>query len=275
MAGPLIAAALGRVAATLRRSNHLQGLPREAFAARAADIMVAINGAHPFREGNGRTQRVFVRELAKEAGHELDFSVVTRERMIAASIAGNERGDGTMMPRLFNEISDPVRVAALEQAIGSLSRNGFAWNDHYIATLHRHGRAGAQRRADHGRHRRRSVHGPHGDRHSDRTGGRSAGTSTGERRDDHCPTDAMAAHAAAFRGRCRREMNLQQFHVPYFGNSAYSERMTYATGARASMIRQSATVPCRHWSISCRNSARNEVRSASLRSTSARWARAM
>ncbi len=134
MAGPLIAGTLERVARTLRESNYLRDLSREEFAARAADVMIEINGAHPFREGNGRTQRVFLRELARQAGHELDFSVVSRERMIQSSIAANEQGDPTMMRRMFTEISDPVRVAALEKAIDALSRNGFPWNDHYVAT---------------------------------------------------------------------------------------------------------------------------------------------
>jgi hypothetical protein len=39
-----------------------------------------------------------------------------------------------MMQRLFNEISDPVRVAALGKAIGSLEKLNFAWNSQYIAT---------------------------------------------------------------------------------------------------------------------------------------------
>ena len=41
--------------------------------ARAADIMTEINAIHPFREGNGRTRRVFMEDLAKQAGHSLDF----------------------------------------------------------------------------------------------------------------------------------------------------------------------------------------------------------
>jgi cell filamentation protein len=134
MAGPRIADALERFGDTLRRSNYLRGLPRTAFAERAADIMLAINGAHPFREDNGRAQRAFIRELARAAGHELDFSVVTRERMIQASIAGNEQGDSMTMRRRFNEISDQIRVAALGKAIDALNANGFPWNDAYIAT---------------------------------------------------------------------------------------------------------------------------------------------
>lgn len=86
MNGPLIANALGSLAEKLRHENYLRGLEREEFAQRAARIMIELNGVHPFREGNGRTQRVFINELAREAGHPLDFSVVSRERMIQASI---------------------------------------------------------------------------------------------------------------------------------------------------------------------------------------------
>lgn len=134
MVGPLIPDAIDAVADKLRNGNHLRGLPREEFATRAADIMAEINAAHPFREGNGRTQRAFISELAAQAGHELDFSVVSRERMIQASIAANERGDNTMMRRMFNEISDPVRVAALTPAIEYLQNRGFPWNDRYLST---------------------------------------------------------------------------------------------------------------------------------------------
>lgn len=134
MQGPLIADTLERITGKVRDENYLRGLSREEFSNRAAALMVELNGVHPFREGNGRTQRVFITELAQEAGHKLDFSCVTRERMIQASIAGNEKNDPAMMQRLFNEISDPVRVAALSKAIGSLEQHGFAWNNHYIAT---------------------------------------------------------------------------------------------------------------------------------------------
>ena len=95
MEGPRIAEGLDRIAQRLTGEDYLRGLTREEFANRAADVMVDINAVHPFREGNGRTQRVFVEALAHEAGHKLDFSVVSRERMIQASIAGNENGDST------------------------------------------------------------------------------------------------------------------------------------------------------------------------------------
>jgi cell filamentation protein len=130
--GRRISSALNRLAATLRDANYLRGLPRVEFAYRSADILVVLNAAHPFREGNGRTQRAFIRALAAQAGYDLDFSVVSRERMTQASIAGNEQGNSATMRRMFDEISNPVR--ALDKAIEALSRRNFPWNDRYIAT---------------------------------------------------------------------------------------------------------------------------------------------
>lgn len=134
LVGPRVPDALDRVATNLRDSGYLRDLSREEFAMRAADVMADINAIHPFREGNGRTQRVFMRELAKQAGYELDFDVISQERMIQASIAANEQQDPAMMRRLFDEISNPGRVAALRKAIEYLEHQNFNWNDYYIST---------------------------------------------------------------------------------------------------------------------------------------------
>jgi cell filamentation protein len=134
MLGPLIPAALDDIANRLRAAGDLRGLSREEFATQAADIMADLNAIHPFREGNGRTQRSFMRELARAAGHTIDFSVISRERMIEASIAANDRGDKTPMRRLFNDATDPTCIAALRTAIEALEAHGFPWNARYIAT---------------------------------------------------------------------------------------------------------------------------------------------
>jgi cell filamentation protein len=133
--GIAIPAALHAIGERLRTENYLRGLPREEFARRAAEIMAAINTIHPFREGNGRAQRVFVEQLARAAGHDLDFAVISRERMIQASIAAHERGDTSMMRRMFDEISDPERVALLRQSLAALDKSNIAWNDRYVATI--------------------------------------------------------------------------------------------------------------------------------------------
>jgi cell filamentation protein len=135
LVGPAIPAALDDIAAKLREENNLRGLTREEFAGRAASVMIELNAAHPFREGNGRTQRVFMEQLAHVAGHELDFSVVSRERMIQASVGAHELGDASMMYRMFDEISDPSRVSFLRESIDLLEKQNFNWNDRYVATV--------------------------------------------------------------------------------------------------------------------------------------------
>jgi len=132
--GELISSALDGLADRLREVDYLRGLSREEFATRAADVMAFLNDIHPFREGNGRTQRTFVRALAKGAGHSLDFTVVSKERMNQASIDARDHDDPTMMRRLFDEISDASRVAALRQAVEFFEKRRFSWNDRYLAS---------------------------------------------------------------------------------------------------------------------------------------------
>lgn len=73
----------------LARADHLRNLSRDAFLAKAADLYGDVNALHPFREGNGRTQRAFLAQLAGEAGHPISWSGMDRERNRLASIASH------------------------------------------------------------------------------------------------------------------------------------------------------------------------------------------
>ena len=70
----------------LKNEQFLKKTEPDKIAGRLAYYMGEINAIHPFREGNGRTQRIFITQLAKEAGFELTFSKATQEEMINASI---------------------------------------------------------------------------------------------------------------------------------------------------------------------------------------------
>jgi cell filamentation protein len=109
--------ALATTTAKLKESDYLRGMDRKGFSEKAADVLIELNAVHPFREGNGRTQRVFIEQLAKAAGHELDFTVVTRARMYEASVESFERNDPAMMLRMFDEISTPERVSLLREGL--------------------------------------------------------------------------------------------------------------------------------------------------------------
>jgi cell filamentation protein len=81
--GPVayIASSLTETLEKLRRENLLIGLSPQAFAARASFYLGEINAIHPFREGNGRTQRELIRQLALHAGHPLSWAGFTQDEM--------------------------------------------------------------------------------------------------------------------------------------------------------------------------------------------------
>lgn len=70
----------------LQNDNHLKQLSKEKFAKKAAYYFSEINALHPFREGNGRTQRELIRQLACESGYILHFAAICEKEMVDASI---------------------------------------------------------------------------------------------------------------------------------------------------------------------------------------------
>ena len=90
----LIEGYLGQQLNGLAEENFLRGTTPEGFVARLAHYMGEINAAHPFREGNGRVQRLFCSQLADQAGYFIDFEKVNQARMyevMIASFNGNEK----------------------------------------------------------------------------------------------------------------------------------------------------------------------------------------
>lgn len=69
----------------LVEANYLQGLEVAEFARRAGEIIGDVNYVHPFREGNGRTQLQYLKQLAHRAGHGLDLTRLAPARWLEAS----------------------------------------------------------------------------------------------------------------------------------------------------------------------------------------------
>lgn len=72
----------------LKSENYLKEMSINQIVKRLAYYMCEINAIHPFREGNGRVQRIFISQLARKNGYSLNFSNVTEEEMIYASVQG-------------------------------------------------------------------------------------------------------------------------------------------------------------------------------------------
>ena len=41
---------------------------------------------HPFREGNGRTQRIFIAQLIRFCGYDINFSEIDTDELMVATI---------------------------------------------------------------------------------------------------------------------------------------------------------------------------------------------
>ena len=86
----------------LARENWLKGLDADALSKRLAHYLSEINALHPFREGNGRVQRIFISQLSQSAGYQLDYSNLEQEQIYQAmELAFN--GDESPLANLILE----------------------------------------------------------------------------------------------------------------------------------------------------------------------------
>lgn len=70
----------------LEQMNFFKGLAHDVFVSEIVDFYCATNDLHPFREGNGRTQRTFLIQLIKSAGYTINFSEVDEDLLMIATI---------------------------------------------------------------------------------------------------------------------------------------------------------------------------------------------
>lgn len=69
----------------LSADGFLRGRGAAEFAAGAARLLGDLNALHPFRDGNGRTQRAFLQIVADRAGWQVAWASVSAEEMLSAS----------------------------------------------------------------------------------------------------------------------------------------------------------------------------------------------
>ncbi|GAA2604079.1 Fic/DOC family protein [Paractinoplanes durhamensis] len=95
---------VGAVLSELATEGYLVGLNREAYLSQLAHFYGELNTRHPFREGNGRTLRAFLRQLSAAAGFQLDWSELSKAENIEACRIHLNTTDTTML----KQVLDPV-----------------------------------------------------------------------------------------------------------------------------------------------------------------------
>ena len=96
--------------------KHLKNLNRTDFIERTAFYMGEVNALHPFREGNGRTQRIFFTQLAREAGFELNLSRMDKSQLLQADIASMAGSYGAL-EALLNTHLETVRKPTIKDRL--------------------------------------------------------------------------------------------------------------------------------------------------------------
>lgn len=81
-----ISSELDRILEDLDNLEVFKELSAEEIADKLAYIMSELNVVHPFREGNGRTYREFIRQLAASLGYYLDWSKCDYKEIFDASV---------------------------------------------------------------------------------------------------------------------------------------------------------------------------------------------
>ena len=82
----LIDRELDKVFAKIKEKNMLKETDEEKVYDNLAYVMAELNIIHPFREGNGRSIREFIRLMAKRMGYDLNWGNVDKEKLLEASI---------------------------------------------------------------------------------------------------------------------------------------------------------------------------------------------
>lgn len=100
----------------LRADDRLRGMDRDRVIDRLSHHYDAFNYVHPFREGNGRTQRVFWSRIARDAGWQLDRRGVHGSTNDAACRAACERRDFGPMRSMFHQIVTKATPAVRRDA---------------------------------------------------------------------------------------------------------------------------------------------------------------
>ena len=87
----------------LKKQKFLKEMKNDEFLDELTDLYHELNMLHPFREGNGRTLRLFVTLLVRNTGREIDFNNADSDLLTIATIRAAQ-GDKSLLRSVFGEL---------------------------------------------------------------------------------------------------------------------------------------------------------------------------
>ncbi len=91
-----------RIFERLKKDKYLKIFSGDKFIIEFVNLYCDLNILHPFREGNGRIQRLFLSMLVNRSDKQLDFSEIDADELMIATIK-SVSGDIFMLQDIFRE----------------------------------------------------------------------------------------------------------------------------------------------------------------------------
>ena len=122
-----------KIFSSLADDDLLKGLERDDFCQKISYLLADIDYLHPFREGNGRCERVFVSALARNAGWNLHLEDLSSKRFHEAMIVS--RQSTSILESLFRKnvefVGEPVVGSSKDISLIQRVKNFFGVADKY------------------------------------------------------------------------------------------------------------------------------------------------
>jgi cell filamentation protein len=98
-----VVSSINKTCAELKKERDLNGANQRLFANRGTYYLGELNAIPPFKEGNGRTQREFIRQLASNDGHSLDWTRITCAEIMESGPAKFSSGHSAGLEALLGQ----------------------------------------------------------------------------------------------------------------------------------------------------------------------------
>ncbi len=108
-AGPALREHANQQFRIITAKYYFADLSANQFCSELAEVWGELNVAHPFREGNTRTQSVFFSQLAQHAGHPIDVGLLAegqllRDEFVAARFYCQATGDSSRLVKVIEAL---------------------------------------------------------------------------------------------------------------------------------------------------------------------------
>jgi cell filamentation protein len=118
---------LSRTLREAEQKRHFRDMPAERFVENVTQLYRDLNAFHPFREGNGRTNREFIRTMGLKAGYEIDWDRLEEKQLLRATVrAAFDKADTSLRDQLalalVNQKPDRAMQREYDRRARGLSR---------------------------------------------------------------------------------------------------------------------------------------------------------